>query len=359
MINRDRLVKTFCEMAVIDSPSYEEDAMAAWATKKLESLGFKVHADSYGNLIASDGRPNPFMLSGHLDTVEPGRGIKPKVDGDRIVSDGTTIVGGDDKAGLTIIFETLESMKEDGKKWIPLEVVLSRAEEPGLQGANHLDFSKIKSKQAIVFDREGPVNRITSVSPSYVAYDVNITGKAAHAGIEPENGIPAIRIAAEIITRLPQGRLNAETTFNVSLIQGGSTRNTVPENTKIEGEFRTTDLETLASLKIDVQDAVAKVQKMYPQAKLETVFTPKFDTFRIKPEHPTTKLVTDALKKIGLMPDFRTSGGGSDANVFWQKGISAVVMGMADYNMHTVREYVNIPEIMQACKLCETIIREG
>ena len=126
------------------------------------------------------------MLSGHLDTVSPGNGIKPIVDGDRIASDGTTIGGGDDNAGLAIILETLTSMREDCTPSIPVEVVLTREEEPGLIGAHKLDFSKVRSRESIVFDREGPVNRITLASPTYIAYDFTITGRAAHAGIEPE-----------------------------------------------------------------------------------------------------------------------------------------------------------------------------
>ena len=112
MISRDRLVNTFCDLARIDSPSGEEDAIAEALTGRLESLGLTVSRDDYGTLIAGDGRPDPFMLSAHMDTVEPGRGIRPTIDGDRIVSDGTTILGGDCKAGLSAILEALESIEE-------------------------------------------------------------------------------------------------------------------------------------------------------------------------------------------------------------------------------------------------------
>ena len=208
MIDRDRLVKTYCDLVQIDSESGNETAMAEEMTRRLTSLGFEVETDDYGNVIAHEDGDDPFMLSGHLDTVSPGNGIKPIVDGDRITSDGSTIGGGDDNAGLAIILETLTSMREDGTTSIPVEVVLTREEEPGLIGAHKLDFSKVRSKESIVFDREGPVNRITLASPTYIAYDFTITGRAAHAGIEPENGISAIRVASEIITRLPQGRLD-------------------------------------------------------------------------------------------------------------------------------------------------------
>lgn len=357
MIDRDRLVKTFCDLVQINSESGNETAKAEELARRLEDLGFEVETDDYGNLIAHEEGGSPFMLSGHLDTVSPGNGIEPIVDGDRISSDGTTIGGGDDNAGLAIILETLTSMREDGMPSIPVEVVLTREEEPGLIGAHALDFSKIRARESIVFDREGPVNRITLASPTYIAYDFTITGRAAHAGIEPENGISAIRIASEIITRLPQGRLDEETTFSVGTIQGGSTRNTVPERATVTGEFRTMNMETLDNLLLEIRTVLADVRARYPDAAIDSDIRPQFKTFRISEEHRTTRRVVQALGTIGLVPDFRLSGGGSDANVFWEHGIAAVVCGMGDYNMHTVREYVVIPELVQCVEFCQQLLR--
>ena len=158
--------------------------------KQLEALGLSARRDGYGNIIASDGRPEPLLLSAHIDTVEPGRGIKPRVEGDVIVSDGTTILGGDCKAGVAAILEALESSQEDGAPRRPLEVVFTREEEIGLVGARNLDFSMISAKEAIVFDGEGPVNQITSSSPTYVGFDLEITGRAAHAAWSPRRASP-------------------------------------------------------------------------------------------------------------------------------------------------------------------------
>jgi tripeptide aminopeptidase len=357
MIEEDRIVTTFKDLVQIDSESGNEDAMAAEMTRRLEELGFEVKTDSYGNLIAGEEGDDPFMLSGHLDTVTPGNGIKPIIDGDRIRSDGSTIGGGDNKAGLAIILEALTSLKEDGTKRIPLEVVISREEEPGLIGAHALDFSMIRSKQSVVFDREGPVNRITLSSPTYIAFDFEVTGRAAHAGIEPENGISAIRIASELIAQLPQGRLDEETTFSVGTIEGGSTRNTVPESATVTGEFRTMNMETLDNLLLEIENVLTEIRGKYPEATITEDLVPKFKTFRITDEDPCTKRVVAALQALGLEPDFQLSGGGSDANVFWEQGISSVVCGMADYNMHTLREYVVIPELVQAAEFCSELIK--
>ncbi len=357
MINRDRLVKTFTDLVQIDSPSGEEEAMAVELTRRLEALGFSVKRDAYGNIVADDGGADPILLSAHMDTVEPGRGIKPSVDGDRIVSDGTTILGGDCKCGVAAILEALESVYEDDVAHHGIEVAFTREEEIGLVGARNLDFSMLNAKEAIVFDGEGPVSQITSASPTYIGFDIEITGRAAHAGVEPEKGISAIRIAAELIVRLPQGRLDEESTFNIGTIEGGSVRNTVAETTLIRGEFRSRNLETLDDVRFQISEALKEVRGMFPEAELDDHLHTEFETYTLSSDDPATARVTDALRRLGLEPDMRPSGGGTDGNVFRLRGISSVVVGMADHGMHTVREYVIIPELVDTAHLCETLIR--
>ncbi|MEC9278240.1 MAG: M20/M25/M40 family metallo-hydrolase [Chloroflexota bacterium] len=358
MINLDRLVKTFCELASIDSPSGEEEEMAKEIIKRLEDLGFKTKRDSYGNVIASDGRSDPILLSAHLDTVEPGRGIKPSIDGDRIVSDGTTILGGDCKAGVSAILEALESVSEDGEEYRPVELAFTREEEIGLVGARNLDFTLINAKEAIVFDGEGPVNQITASSPTYIGFDIEITGRAAHAGVEPEKGLSAIQIAADIISRLPQGRLDENTTFNIGNIEGGTVRNAVPENTTIKGEFRSTSLESLDGLRVQIADVLKEVRDLYPDALVDDHLHTEFQTYTLTDDDPATLRTKNALASIGLDPTMKPSGGGTDGNVFRLNGISSVVVGMADHGMHTVREFVTIPDLVDAAHLCEALLRD-
>ncbi len=357
MINRDRLVENFLEMVRIDSPSGEEDEIAGYLTGKLEAVGLEVKTDSYGNLIASDGRDGPFMLSAHMDTVEPGRGIEPAVDGDRIRSDGTTILGGDCKAGIAAILEGLQSVHEDGTPHDPIEVVFTREEEPGLIGANALDFSMVKSTEAIVFDGEGPPSRITVASPTYVGLEFEITGRAAHAGMEPEKGLSAIRIAADLIAKLPQGRLDPATTFNIGVIEGGSVRNAVPSSTTVRGEFRSSNIETLDQIKSQIAGVVGQVRDMYPEAVVSEHIHDEFETYTIEDDDPFMLRIEEALRSLGMEATHLPSGGGSDGNVFRQRGIASVVVGMSDHNAHTVDEYVIIPDMVDAAHLCETMMR--
>lgn len=358
MINRDRLVKTFTDLVQIDSPSGEEEAVAVEFVRRLVALGLIVERDDYGNIISSVDGDEPLLLSAHMDTVEPGRGIKPRVDGDRILSDGTTILGGDCKAGVAAILEALESIKEDGTPHIPFQVAFTREEEIGLTGARNLDISKIKAKEAIVFDGEGPPSQITSASPTYIGFEIEITGRAAHAGVEPEKGLSAIRIAAEIISRLPQGRLSDDTTFNIGTIEGGTVRNAVPENTILTGEFRSRNLEALDTIQLQIMEATKEVRQLFPEAVIEAHLHTEFETYTLSDDDPATNRVKKTLRSLGLEPTMRPSGGGTDGNIFRTHGISSVVIGMADHGMHTVREYVTIPDLVDAAHLCETLLRK-
>ena len=338
MINQERLVNAFCELVKIDSPSDEEEDVAKHLTERLEVLGFNVARDAHGNLIASEDGTNPLMLSAHMDTVEPGRSIKPQVDGDIIRSDGTTILGGDCKAGVAAIMEALESAKEDASPRRPVQVVFTRGEEIGLIGAANLDYSMIHCKEAVVFDGNGPVNTITGSSPTYMAFDVTVTGRGAHAGVEPEKGISAIRIASEIIGDLPNGRLDEETTFNVGLISGGTVRNAVPVEVTFGGEFRSKNTETVDLLGLQVTQALNKARTKYKEAVIKEEMEMLFQMYTLDPNEPVVRMVTDILKDMKLMPDIKPSGGGTDANQMRLNGIDCIVVGMATNEMHTVDE---------------------
>ena len=356
MLDRDRLVTNFCDIVRIDSPSGEEEEVAQDLARRLSALGFTIARDAHGNLLASEEGSDPLMLSAHMDTVEPGRGIKPRIVGDEVHTDGTTILGGDCKAGIAAILEALESIKEDGSQRIPVQLVFTRGEEIGLVGAWNLDFAMVQARQAVVFDGNGPVNTVITSSPSYVGFDVHVTGRAAHAGVEPEKGLSAIRIAADIIGRLPQGRMDDETTINVGLISGGSVRNAVPEEASFSGEFRSRNTETLELLRLQVEDAFAKARDDYKEAKIIGDLKVQFHTYHLPSDHVMVQRASGVLGDIGLRANLQPTGGGTDANVFNRRGIPAVVVGMSTNLMHTKNEYVDIPDLYDTAKFCQALL---
>lgn len=357
MINEERLIQTFLELVQIDSPSGEEEAVAQHLVKRLEALGLPAKRDAHGNVTVSGGGPNAFLLSAHMDTVEPGNGVKPHRDGGRIVSDGTTILGADCKGGLTAVLEALASVQEDGTSHVPLEVAFTRGEELGLLGARALDFSSFHAKQAVVFDGEGAPNRITSGTPTYIGWDVEIKGRSAHAGVEPEKGISAIQAAAAFISRLPQGRLDPESTFNTAIINGGSVRNAVPETTIVRGEFRSRNAQSLENMQRQFYAALEEARQQQSGAEFAESLHTEFEMYNLTSDEPVLKRIVAGLATIGLEPNLEPTGGGQDANILRQAGINAVAVGMSSHNAHTVREYAEISEMLNAARLCEALIK--
>ena len=344
MIERDRLVNNFCELVRIDSPSDEEEDVAQHLTQRLKGLGFQVLRDAHGNLIANEPGEDPLLLSAHMDTVQPGRSIKPEVRGDRVVSDGTTILGGDCKAGIASIMEALDAAAVAATPRRPVQVVFTRGEEIGLVGANNLDYSMIHARQAVVFDGNGPVNTITGASPTYVSFDVTVKGRAAHAGVEPEKGLSAIRIASEIINELPQGRLDEETTFQHRTdIREGRCAMRCRQKPPFGGEFRSRNTETLDLLRLQVTTALEQARKKHHEATIQDDFDVLFHMYNLDPNDPIVRLTTGVMAGMGLRPDIRPSGGGTDANAMRLHGIDCVVVGMSTNEMHTVKEYVVVP----------------
>ncbi|MEG0686544.1 MAG: M28 family peptidase, partial [Erysipelotrichales bacterium] len=213
MINEERLINNFLDYVQIDSESGNEKEMCDYLSKQLKELGFEVFIGEVGTEIGSNGYnicaklagnpdKDPILLSSHVDTVSPGKGIKPIVDGDIIKTDGSTILGGDDKSGIAIIVECMSVIKDKNLDSRPIEACFSIYEEQGLKGAKTFDMSNITAKEGIIIDSGGPIGSIATCAPAQDIINVNVYGKAAHAGMEPEKGISAIQIAARAIDNM-------------------------------------------------------------------------------------------------------------------------------------------------------------
>ncbi len=359
MIDRDRIVKTFLDLVAIDSPSGDEEVIAAELVTRLKSLGLDAAQDGHGNVLARrEGTGDAILLSAHMDTVEPGRGIKPVFDGDDIIrTDGTTILGADNKAGCAVILEVIQSVVEDGERARPIEVAISRGEEVGLVGAVNMDYSRITAKVAIVIDSGGPPSSVQGSSPYSYGYTVEVHGRSAHAGLEPEKGVPAISIAAEAVLGLPQGRIDFETTGNVGLIRGGAVRNAVPDFCRVDGEMRSMEFEKVESLVAQAKDHLSEVRKRHPEARIEDDFSLGYPGYKLEPDDPAAMLLFAALRGMGMTPDPHPVGGGTDGNVFRGKGIASVVIGRGGYNQHTKAEYLVIPEMLECARVVEAVVR--
>lgn len=359
MINEDRLVNTFLELVRIDSPSGQEAAIGLVLHARLSELGLTARIDEHGNVIGHLEGTNGdwLLLSAHMDTVGKDTGIKPVIAGGMIRSDGTTILGSDDKSGIAAILETITVLKEKGWPHPSLEVVITVGEEVSLQGAKLIDKSLLRAKQGIVMDSGGPIGHIVVSAPGQDSLQITVHGVAAHAGSEPEKGINAIRVAAEAIAAMPLGRIDFETTSNVGIIEGGTARNIVPDTVKIIGEARSRDAAKLEKLTATITDAFYQAAARHGTAVDLNVFR-SYNAYRLPDTLPIVQAVTGAARRLGHEVMLRSSGGGTDGNIYNAAGIACVVLstGMAD--VHTTHEHIAIADMVAGTEVLLEAVRE-
>ena len=372
MINEKRLTERFTMLAQIDSESFEEAEIAGVLEKILKEMGADVTFDdaagkvggNCGNLIArfkGNVDAPPILLSGHMDTVVPGKGVKVRFEDGVFRSDGNTILGSDDKSALAIVLEVMDVVRENNLPCPPVDVVFSVCEEVGLMGAKHLDLSLFDAKFGYVLDStdtEGIVTR----APSANKITATVYGRAAHAGAAPEKGISAILAASRAIAGLELGRIDDETTCNLGLISGGAATNIVPEYVEVHGEARSQDVDKLDRVTRGIVEAFETAcadmrQEGDDLPRAEVVVEQDFPNTNIPEDHPVIVLARKAAEKLGLPMKSRTIGGGADANILFGKGIAAGVIGTGMTDVHTLNESIKLQDMVNCARLVLEILQ--
>lgn len=352
----DRMVEQFMEMVRIDSESGNESQMMEYLLRVIPEVGGKARLDSYGNLIATfeakgcQGK-DPILLSCHADTVKPGVGIEPVIENGVISSKGDTILGADDKAGIAEVLEALRVAPVHP----PIEFAVSRQEEVGLLGVKNMDFSKLTAKKGFLMDND-TLETIVIGGPSYFTIDVEITGKAAHAGMEPEKGINAIFAAAKAIAALELGRLDPGTTANVGIIEGGMIRNGVPEKAKFYAECRSSDHEKAQKL-ADKMVATIKEQVVSTGAKVDIRTENLCRAVSIPSDSWTVKIAKQALETVGIHADTVFITGFTDASIYNNQGIEMAAVGIGAQNEHALDEKIAVEDMIKAKDMLVEILR--
>ncbi len=359
----------------IDSPSRREKNVAARLEEEVKDLGAECFYDDVGEKIGADTgnlivrvpgtkkNVSPFFLCSHMDTVSPGEGIKPRVEDGVMRSDGTTILGSDDKSGVSIIVEVLRTLRENNIPHSDIEVAFTICEEVGLLGAKFLDGSSFKSPYGIVLDSSTP-QRLVLRCPCSDIMDVKIHGVEAHSGLCPENGISAVEILSDAISRMKLGRIDHETTANIGKINGGSAINIVPGLVEVKAEARSHDPEKLDAQIQHMRDCFVEASKSRELlldgerlfARAEVDIKRIYPVMNVSAQATVTKLVLKATENLRHDIELHTSGGGCDANYINEKGIECVNLGTGMYELHTVNEYLVIDEFRRSAEIVlETI----
>lgn len=370
---RELLIETFARLVTTPSPPGCEAAVADCVEQYLTDLGLTVTRDAAqecceaecGNLFAllpatAPGYP-VMLLNAHLDTVVHEGPIEPVVDGDFVCSRGDTILGADAKAGVALLLLAVRRMVEHQLPHGDLWIVFTVAEETGLWGAQNLDYARLQPwpELGYVLDGGRQPGRMTTAAPSSCSIDVTITGCAAHAGVCPEQGISAVAAMVQAVAALQLGRLDAETTANVGTVVGGSARNIVPERCVVQAEARSHREDKLTA-QIEHMVGCFRAAAQAQGAQVEVEVGRSYTAFAVSDEAPVVRRATEAARRLGLEPETERGGGGSDANVFNERGIPSVVLSTGAMDVHTPEERLNVPASLQCLEwLVETMTGRG
>jgi peptidase T-like protein len=370
MINRQRLTEEFLELVSIPSLSRQEGKVARRLESILKDMGASVEVDDAGERVGGDtgnilarfpgNTPgaDPFLLSGHMDTVGPATHVRTVVEGDLVHTDHTSVLGGDDKAGLVAILEAVRVLRERRLPHGDLEVVITICEETGLIGAKHFDCSRLRARRGLVLDVDG-VNELVTRAPAANRLSFTVHGLEAHAGICPERGISAVQVASEAIAGMRLGRVDTETTANLGVMNGGLATNIVPSQVVVRGETR-----SLSETKLQAQtdhmrarflEAAARHMVMLEgreyRARVDAKVERQYERLHIADEAVIVKLVSDAARTLGRVCPTRATGGGSDANVFITRGIEVANLACGMRDIHTVNEWVDVKDLVATAEL--------
>lgn len=371
MVQENRIVDELLQLVQVDSETKHEREICDVLKRKFGELGLQVEEDDSaektghgaGNLIAvlpaSEGMENvtPMLFTAHMDTVVPGRGVRPYVKDGYIYSDGTTVLGSDDKAGIAAMLEAIRVLKEQHISHGRIEFVITSGEEAGLIGAKALDPARLEAKYGFALDSNEKVGAIAIAAPYQAKIQVTVTGKSAHAGVNPEDGISAIQVASRAISRMPLGRIDEETSANIGSFEGKGPTNIVCDKVEIAAEARSIREHKLQRQLETMRECFEETARSFGAGvRFESEITPGF---LFDEEAPIVQMAFRAIQNIGRTPRSFHSGGGSDANIFNGLGIPTVNLAVGYEQIHTVNERMPIAELVKTAELVVAIVRES
>lgn len=368
MIDKKRLLNTFLEYVQIDSVSGQEGAMCRRVREDLREIGLealeikrkegpKTDGSTLMVLLEGDPDASPLILGAHLDTVTPGCRIRPVVGADGYIrSSGDTILASDDKSGVAAIMETLRTVVEQKIPHRTIQVFFTIGEEVGLLGSKAVERDQLAAEYAVILDTSQNVGRIVTSSPGQLKLKAAVHGKAAHAGNAPEQGVSAIRVAAKAVSEMKLQRIDSETTANIGTFEAVGSTNIISPEARLEFEIRSRDKKKLYDQAQDMVDCL-KSACLLMGGTLDYKLYESYLGYHIPDEHPLVQQIFAACRQIGVEPFTAATGGGSDANIFNQYGITAVNLATGMEKVHTVEERILLENLEKIADLTLELVK--
>lgn len=370
----------------VEGVTGQEAKIAAAVSDVLKKIGVPANAIRFddankriplptetGNLLVTlpGTRPGPRLLfSTHLDTVPLCAGAKVSKKGDHIVSDGTTALGGDNRTGCAVLVSMVETLLKNKLPHPPITLLFTVREESGLHGAREL-LPKELDGATMCFNVDGKLaSELITGAVGQENWEVEIKGKASHAGVAPEKGISATLVASIALTEAHQAgwfgkvqKPDGHGTSNPGVFGGkegktaaGDATNVVTDFVFIKGEARSPSEAFATKIAEAYKDAFAKAQTQVKDsggemAEVKFTHKPSYPSFKLEDSHPAVQHAKKAVEVLGLKPTTLFSNGGLDANWLDKHGVPTVTIGAGQYEIHTIKEYVDLPEYLQGCRL--------
>jgi tripeptide aminopeptidase len=350
------LLDLFLDLCATPSPSGREREVADRVGAYLSALGLEWNEDGtaaelageagtiYCRLPATNGGGTPIFLCAHTDTVPPEGPIEPVVEEGVVRNAAGTILGADDKAAVAVMLDAARRIVEERRAHAGIELVFTPQEEVSLRGAAAFDSGRLVAGTGFVYDQGAPIGEIVLGSPHGRILDFRFHGRAAHAGMAPEEGRSAVAAAARAIADFRLGRIDAETSANVGVVTGGTARNVVPEWCSFQAEVRSHDERKATELVREMLETAAFAASL-ADCEVESEVRPSFPGYRFRESDPVVRLAVHALSDAGFEPTYALSGGGADANVFNARGITCLNLANGMTEIHTPAEHIAVADL--------------
>ena len=367
----EKILADFLEMVQVDAISFDERKVADICLRKLEELGcVDIYEDKAGEKVGGNTGnifarfpgtlPGSILFSAHMDRMPQGFGIEPVIEDGIVKTKGDTILAADDLGGIAAIFDGIRKLKACGQPHPTVEILLTICEEKGLLGSLHFDYADIKSEISYALDSPGHIGRILIASPHSAKLQVEVFGKAAHAGSEPEKGKSAAVGAAKILANLREGRLDHESTSNFPIVEAGhGATNAVCDYAIIKGEARSIDKQKL-------MDYIAYFEKHCQETAeafgvtAKTAWNLGSPGYKVEKNSASVRLISEVFAQMGVEPLPEASGGGMDANRYNSKGIQSVGLATGYFDNHTTNEHVFLDSFLRTGEMVmRTVLEYG
>jgi tripeptide aminopeptidase len=373
----------------IEGVTGKEKAIAADVAKALREVGVPAGAIRYdtaneriplptqtGNLIARLPGTCPgrrVLFSTHLDTVPLGAGAVPVRKGKRIVPAGSTALGGDNRTGVACLVTLAATLVANELRHPPLTLLFTVREESGLFGARYIDLDMLDSP-VMGFNVDGKLAAdFTIGAVGAERWEVEIVGKASHAGVYPERGVSATLVGALALAEIKQkgwfGKIvqnGKQGTSNVGSFGGGDGKsageatNVVTDYVHIRGEARSHDIRFVKEIVQAYRNAFNHAAELVTddkgkKAKVKLTSRLDYYPFRLKDDSPVIQHAGAAAKALGQEANLRVGNGGLDANWLVKHGIPTITFGAGQNDIHTTDEFVDVAQFLQGCEMALTL----